>query len=117
MSKPTKITAEMRETIVTEYPAFLADYKGEPDLRNKEFFKDARARFELLEELTDAQFRGVLVNAKIYQATNPRQAPKKDGKKKSDYVAELNALVGEELTSAGKLTIADLEVLISALQN
>jgi hypothetical protein len=66
--------------------------------------------------VSDSQIRGFLVQRGIFIASAPRQAPKKGGKRKADFIAEVVDLVGEDMPSMVKMTIADIETLIGALK-
>lgn len=110
-----KIKADMAEVLVDEYKAHLEAYKGDPAKINAEFFRYMNAQFDDFTIISGAQMRGLLVQRGVYKATNPRTEAKKGGKKKADYVAELQELVNADLPSAVKMTIGDLQILIEAL--
>lgn len=111
-----KVPAEIKESLVQDYKAVIAHNPIVPVAElNKRFFSAARKE-EKYADLTDNQMRQILTFREVYRASNPRTESKKGGKKKADYVAELQELVGAELSTLSKLTISDLEVLIAAFR-
>ena len=110
-----KITAQMQETLAAEYAAHVAEYKGDLGKINATFFQFMQRQFDDFATISGAQMRGTLSYMGVYKPTSPRTEPKKRGKVKADLVAELNELLGQELSSASKLTMGDLGTLIEAL--
>jgi len=112
----TKLTPENKVFLLEEYP----EYKGETSAANEQFFTDIMARNEFT-GITKNQIRMFLVSQKIYKATNPRQAAKKNGRKKAEILSDLNELLVQggvdELSSGMKLTIVDLENLIAVIES
>lgn len=104
-----KLTDAMKKIITDNY-----DPIGESKEYNKSYFKEVQ-KMEGFDGVSDAQIRAILVNAEIYEATSPRTEPKKNGIVKADLVKRLNELAGTEIANAMKLTIADIEALIEAL--
>lgn len=111
-----KISLEAKDILVEEYAAFRKDAVGTIKEKNDKFFRYMRDQFDDFAMATDNQMRSVLTSRGVFEASNPRSAPKKGGKRKSDFIARLNELVGTELASTDKLTISDLELLIAKLE-
>ena len=107
-----EITRFLKSTYVEEVEAFGGPAKITKQF-NSEFFKKMRGT-EALEGFTEHQMRGSLIISGVYVATAPRVEPKKAGKCKADLLAEFSTLAGVELTSGMKLTMVDIEALISA---
>jgi len=112
MAKKRRLTEDLRQILVNEY----VDFNG----TNEAFWAYIKEKDPRFVEYTDAQLRAYLSFADVYRPTNPRTPAKKKGKKKADWVAELEKLFEERgvvLMSAKNLVLADIQTLVEWLKN
>lgn len=108
---------EQIDLLCAEYAAAMEETKLPRKEANQAFFRYMRNTFDDFASQSDNSMRGILVSRKAYVPHNPRSPSKKDGRNKESFIQEMEELVGVSLPSASKMTIVDIQAIITRLRS